>query len=166
LIVLIDGVGGTGKSTTVNGVITTLKLKEKWAKENYAVLATTGLAATNVHGSMVHSWKEGLGFPVHNAKFTELKGQTLIRMQARYKDKLWLIILDENSMLQQKELFYMDQHLNQIMCLRKHFGGVTIVLAGDPGQLPPLREMHFGIQLLGMLVLCNMLFGVRVVPIF
>eukprot|EP00978_Attheya_sp_CCMP212_P042848 scaffold268799_cov35-Attheya_sp.AAC.1 len=64
LIVLI-GLGGTAdKSTTVNAVITTLKQKEGWSDENYAVFATTGLAATNIHGSTVHSWKEGLGFPV------------------------------------------------------------------------------------------------------
>ena len=42
-------------------------------------------------------------------------------------------------MLRQKELFYMDQRLKQIMCSREPFGGVTIVLAGDPGQLPPVK---------------------------
>eukprot|EP00978_Attheya_sp_CCMP212_P024884 scaffold78991_cov48-Attheya_sp.AAC.2 len=138
LIILI-GVGGTGKSTTINGVITTLKLNENWDEDNYAVFATTGLAATNVHGCMVHSWQEGLGFPIEHKPYSELKGQTLKRMQAKFKDKLRLVILDEYSMLRQKELFYMDQRLRQIMCSPEPFGGVTIVLAGDPGQLPPVK---------------------------
>eukprot|EP00978_Attheya_sp_CCMP212_P021862 scaffold64252_cov60-Attheya_sp.AAC.1 len=115
LIILI-GVGGTGKSTTVNGVITTLKLKEHWGEDNYAVFATTGLAATNVHGCTVHSWQDGLGLPI-DVPYTELKGQTLKRMQAKFKDK----------------------RLRQIMCSPEPFGGVTIVLAGDPGQLPPVK---------------------------
>jgi hypothetical protein len=64
-IILMD-VGGNGKckSMMVNEVITTLKLKEDWGEDNYAVFSMTGLALMNVHGSIVHSWKEGLGFPV------------------------------------------------------------------------------------------------------
>jgi ABC-type polysaccharide/polyol phosphate transport system ATPase subunit len=83
LIVLI-GVGGTGKSTMVNGIITrsTLKLKEGWVEDNYAIFATTaGLAAMNVPRSTVYcSWKEGLGFPVGLTKCAALKGQTLPRI--------------------------------------------------------------------------------------
>jgi hypothetical protein len=32
-------------------------------------------------------------------------------------------------------IFIMDQRLRQIMCSQEPFGGVTIVLASDPGQL-------------------------------
>jgi hypothetical protein len=138
LIILI-GLGGTGKSTTVNAVITTLKQEHGWSDENYAVWATTGMAATNIHGSTVHSWKEGLGFPDEKmVKFMPLGATKLIEMQDRYKDKLRLVILDEYSMLHQKQLYYMDARLKQIMCSTEPFGGVTIVLTGDPGQLPPV----------------------------
>eukprot|EP00978_Attheya_sp_CCMP212_P017539 scaffold46862_cov30-Attheya_sp.AAC.2 len=128
LIVLI-GLGGTGKSTTVNAVITTLKQKEGWSDENYAFFVmTAGLAATNIHGSTVHSWKEGLGFPVGKAKFQPLSEKQLDRLQSKFKDKLWLVILDEYSMLRQKEFFYMNSRLIQIMCSQEPlFGGITIV---------------------------------------
>eukprot|EP00978_Attheya_sp_CCMP212_P034908 scaffold149158_cov45-Attheya_sp.AAC.1 len=98
LIVLI-GLGGTGKSTTVNAVITTLKKREGWKDQNYAVFAMTGLAATNIHGNTVHSLKEGLGFPVGKAQFQPLSEKQLDRLQSKYEP----------------------------------FGGITIVLAGDPG---------------------------------
>eukprot|EP00978_Attheya_sp_CCMP212_P003125 scaffold6429_cov29-Attheya_sp.AAC.3 len=91
LIVLI-GLGGTGKSTTVNAVITTLKQeREGWRDENYAVFATTGLAATNIHGSTVHSWKEGLGFLVGKAQFQPRSEKQLDQLQSKFKYKLQAI---------------------------------------------------------------------------
>jgi hypothetical protein len=76
-IILMD-VGGNGKckSMMVNEVITTLKWTEDWGEDNYTVFITTGLAVTNAHRSMVHSWMEGLGFPVNEMACKELKGQT------------------------------------------------------------------------------------------
>eukprot|EP00978_Attheya_sp_CCMP212_P044320 scaffold306817_cov67-Attheya_sp.AAC.2 len=49
--------GGIGK-------LTTMKIKEGWVEDNYAVFVTAGLTAMNVHIRMVHSWKEGLGLSV------------------------------------------------------------------------------------------------------
>jgi ATP-dependent exoDNAse (exonuclease V) alpha subunit len=69
-----------------------------------------------------------------------------MEMQDKYKDNLRLIILDEYSMLHQKQLYYMDNRLKQIMCSTEPFGGVTIVLTGDPGQLPPVGSNSLWIR--------------------
>ena len=103
-----------------------------------AKFATSGVAANLIRGSTVHSSKRGLALPVGNRQFIELKGKTLKRLQKRYAGKLKLVILDEFSMLRQKELHWVDKRLKQIMGNNLPFGGVAIVLIGDPGQLPAI----------------------------
>ena len=41
-------------------------------------------------------------------------------------------------MISQKQLFFIGQHLRQIICIDKPFGGLVVVMFGDPGQLPPV----------------------------
>jgi hypothetical protein len=41
--------------------------------------------------------------------------------------------------LRQKELHYIDRRLKQIMNNLLPFGGLVVVLAGDPAQLPPVQ---------------------------
>ena len=55
-------------------------------------------------------------------------------------DGLKLVILDEFSMLKQRELYFMDHHLRQITGrLTTPFGGVCVVLVGDVAQLWPVK---------------------------
>ena len=49
------------------------------------------------------------------------------------------IIIDEFSMLPQSEVHYIDECLKQIMGNSKPFGGLTVILAGDPAQLPAVK---------------------------
>ena len=65
-----------------------------------------------------------------------MTGRTLIELQQKWKHRK-LLILDEFSMLRQKELFFINERLQQIMCSENLFGGLVVVLIGDPGQLPP-----------------------------
>eukprot|EP00957_Ditylum_brightwellii_P194381 14803892-Ditylum_brightwellii.AAC.1 len=39
-------------------------------------------------------------------------------------------------MMGQKEIYYLDEILKQIICFSTPFGGVTVLLVGDPAQLP------------------------------
>ena len=50
-----------------------------------------------------------------------------------------IIIIDEFFMLSQTLLSFIDKRLKQIMHNQKPFGGLVIVLVGDPGQLPPVN---------------------------
>ncbi len=55
------------------------------------------------------------------------------------KDTCRLIIIDEYSMLSPDNLFYIDSRLKQIMANDDPFGGVVVVLTGDPAQVPPVK---------------------------
>jgi len=59
-------------------------------------------------------------------------------MQKKWKDRK-LIVIDEFSMLRQRELYFINERLKQILCSDALFGGIVVVLIGDPGQLPPVK---------------------------
>ena len=98
-------------------------------------LATTGKAASVIGGSTVHSRKNGIGLPVGRQKYRDLSSNMLKQAQKRFKG-VKLIIIDEYSMLRQKELFYISQILKQISGTNDAFGGFTVLLVGDPAQIP------------------------------
>ena len=136
---IIVGQGGCGKSFTVNAIITSLKEEYNWTEDNFCIYATNGKAATNINGSTLQNFVDGLGLFVVGGNFKKLAGETLIRMQDRMKN-VRLIIIDKFSMLRQCELYYIDERLRQIMGTPdESFGGITIVLTGDPAQLAPVK---------------------------
>jgi hypothetical protein len=49
------------------------------------------------------------------------------------------VIIDEFSMLRQKELHWVDLRLRQAKGNNEPFGGLTGVLSGDTAQLPPVK---------------------------
>eukprot|EP00919_Chromeraceae_sp_WS-2016_P000316 GHVR01000800.1.p2 GENE.GHVR01000800.1~~GHVR01000800.1.p2 ORF type:complete len:116 (-),score=15.11 GHVR01000800.1:202-549(-) len=54
-----------------------------------------------------------------------------------------IIVIDEMSMIGVYQLGAIDGRLRQIMCKPNNvFGGVFLVLCGDIGQLPPVRDTH------------------------
>ena len=53
----------------------------------WLILATTGKAATIIQGSIVHSCGDGLGLPVKNKSFCELKEKRLADFQKRLKTR-------------------------------------------------------------------------------
>lgn len=95
---LLLGKGGTGKSFNLNAVITSLKSRLNFSRENYSKHGTTGIAATNINGTTIQNWRTGLGF--FRDSVQPLSGTTLAEMQEKWKD-CKLIIIDEFSMLRQ-----------------------------------------------------------------
>ena len=134
---ILCGKGGAGKSYTVDCVLSTLKNQYNFREENYLILATSAMAATVISGATVHSPDHGLGIPTGN-RYVELKGNELKKYQTRLK-YLKLLIIDEFSMLGQKELFFVSERLKQIKSNTDIFGGVCVILIGDPAQLPPVQ---------------------------
>ena len=133
---ILLGAGGCGKSHVIDAVLTTLTSTHHWTYEDFSVHATTGKAATNIWGSTFQNFKDGLGF--YGTSYSPLSSSLLGSFQQRMKNKK-LIILDEFSMLRQYEIAYINRRLKEVMVNDKPFGGLTIVLAGDPGQLPPVK---------------------------
>jgi hypothetical protein len=133
---IMVGKGGTGKSTTIQAAEHTLESIH--GVGCVVKLATTGKAASVIGGSTLHSPKTGLGVPVGTDAFTELNGAALRRLQDRLRG-VRLILIDEYSMLRQKELSYIDKILRQVGDADEPFGGFAILLVGDPAQIPAVK---------------------------
>ena len=130
LCLIINGVAGTGKSYLINAIRNLLKSK-------CAITATTGKAAYNIGGITVHSL---LKLPIGSKGNKDLSGQSLCRLQENLND-INYIIIDEYSMLGQVTFGWIDRRCKQTTgCNNKVFGGKSLILTGDPGQLPPVGD--------------------------
>ena len=130
LALIIIGEGGTGKSYLINAIHTLLRAK-------CAVTATTGKAAFNINGVTVHSL---LKLPVSSRGNKDLAGQSLIRLQESLSG-IDYIIIDEYSMLGQTMFGWVDRDCKQASgCHDKLLGNKSVILCGDPAQLPPVAD--------------------------
>ena len=129
LCLIINGVAGTGKSYLINAIRNLLQSK-------CAVTATTGKAAYNIRGITVHSL---LKLPVGSRGNKDLTGQSLSRLQESVSNIGYII--DEYSMLGQVTFGWIDKRCKQATGYNdKVFGGKSLILTGDPGQLPPVAD--------------------------
>ena len=130
LLLIVLGVAGTGKSYLINAIRNLLQY-------SCAVTATTGKASYNINGSTIHSL---LRLPVGSRGNKQLTGTSLIRLQQNLKD-INYIIIDEYSMLGQTMFGWIDRRCRQATGkIDEVFGGKSIILVGDPGQLPPVAD--------------------------
>lgn len=130
--VFVTGRAGTGKSTILNHLsFNTSKI--------IAVCAPTGVAALNVGGQTIHSL---LRLPTGVIADHELDQPTELKKMLAAIDTL---VLDEVSMVSADLMDAIDRSLRQARG-RKHdpFGGVQMIMFGDPYQLPPVppRDPH------------------------
>ncbi|XP_068687691.1 ATP-dependent DNA helicase pif1-like [Montipora foliosa] len=106
-------------------------------KTSCAVTATTGKAAYNINGCTIHSL---LKLPVGTRGNKELTAQALVRLQNNLKGIAYIII-DEYSMLGQTMLGWIDRCCRQATGISDEvFGHLSIILFGDPAQLPPVAD--------------------------
>lgn len=130
--VFLTGSAGSGKTYTLNQYIDYLRAR----RVPVAVTASTGIAATHMNGTTIHSWS-GIGIK------DELSDRDLANLSRkqfladRLKDTAVLII-DEISMLHAKQLNLVNQVLKYVRKNDKPFGGIQVVVAGDFFQLPPI----------------------------
>ncbi len=130
--VFVTGRAGTGKSTILNHLsFHTSKI--------IAVCAPTGVAALNVGGQTIHSL---LRLPTGVIADHDLDQPAELKKMLAAIDTL---VLDEVSMVSADLMDAIDRSLRQARG-RKHdpFGGVQIIMFGDPYQLPPVppRDPH------------------------
>lgn len=133
--VFLTGQAGSGKTYVINQYIDYLH-KHKIAA---AITASTGIAATHIGGSTIHSWS-GMGIKdsLSPSQMATLKTRRYIKK--RYKD-VKVLILDEISMLHRKQFELLDELLKYMKDEPfKPFGGIQIVLSGDFLQLPPVSK--------------------------
>lgn len=134
--VFLTGSAGAGKTHVLNKYLAYLKAR----KVAVAITASTGIAATHMHGMTIHSWA-GIGIK------SSLSDRDLRNMQAKkyLRDKMEavsVLVIDEISMLHQKQLELVDQVLRFFKKNERAFGGIQVVFSGDFFQLPPIGEPH------------------------
>ena len=133
----LTGEAGSGKSYTLNQYI-------KYLREHdiaHAVTASTGIAATHIGGSTIHSYS-GIGA---KDRITEVDAEILTEKEILYKrwNSVNVIIIDEVSMLSAAFIDGLDTIAKAMRRSEKPFGGVQIVFCGDFFQLPPVGRFDF-----------------------
>jgi ATP-dependent DNA helicase PIF1 len=124
--VFVTGRAGTGKSTLLNHLA--------WNTEKQLVIAApTGVAALNVGGQTIHSL---FRLPIGVIADQEIDQSGELRKLLNTIDTL---VIDEISMVNADLLDAIDRSLRQARARKTEpFGGVQLVLFGDPYQLAPV----------------------------
>ena len=125
---IVCGTAGTGKTYLISAVKQVLGAQ-------CVVTATTGIAAFSINGETLHSAPQ---LPIR--EYREFQGDLLRRLQVRLEGKSFLIV-DEMSMIGHKMLSSLDNR----SCAGTGkvdipFGGMSVILMGDFGQLPPVGD--------------------------
>lgn len=131
--VFLTGPAGSGKTFVLNQFIRLAKHEGK----HVSVTATTGLAASHLGGSTIHSWS-GIGVS------DELPGHFLDGLSKGRREiieKTDILIIDEVSMLHDYRLDMVDEACRLIRKrVDEPFGGIQVIMSGDFFQLPPVNR--------------------------
>lgn len=136
--VFLTGAAGTGKTHILNQYINYLKER----KVPLAITASTGIAATHINGMTIHAWA-GIGIK-ENISTKQLKTLAAKKYLAKKMDKVKVLIIDEISMLHQRQLMMVNQVLQYFKMNQLPFGGIQLILCGDFFQLPPVGNESSG----------------------
>lgn len=138
LNVFLTGQAGAGKTYVLNEYIRYLHK----AGTKVAVTATTGIAATHLSGSTIHSFcGMGIQYEMTAGQITGI----LKRNGGSIKERLRgidVLIIDEISMLHRRQFELIDAILQAARDQNTPFGGVQLVLSGDFFQLPPISQRN------------------------
>ena len=143
IFLIIHGGAGSGKSHLINTIATSCEYF--WRLDNKDIddpdipavlkLAPTGKAATGIDGMTMH---QALRF-TYSTKFLTL-AENVRQMIRNSLSCLKLVIIDEMSMMKPDQLYLLHMRLQEIKQNRRPFGGVSVILAGDLMQLPPVKS--------------------------
>nr|WP_194241596.1 AAA family ATPase [Galbitalea soli] len=124
--IFVTGRAGTGKSTLLNHL--------SWnTSKQIVICAPTGVAALNVGGQTIHSL---FRLPIGVIADHEIEQSNELR---KLLGTIETVVIDEVSMVNADLLDAVDRSLRQARARpREPFGGVQIVLFGDPYQLAPV----------------------------
>ena len=128
--VFLTGAPGSGKTYVLNEFIRQARADGA----SVAVTASTGIAATHINGTTIHSWS-GIGLA------TALTDNLVKTVRTRRKRRLQeadILIIVEVSMLHAWLFDMVDRICRIIRRDERPFGGLQVVLSGDFFQLPPV----------------------------
>lgn len=128
---LITGPAGTGKSHAINHLV-------KNANKRFALTASTGIAATHIGGSTIHSFC-GLTPFTEKYQIAKMINSTEKGIEIKKRvDNTDVIVIDEISMLSPDVIDLMDETLKCAAESSLPFGGKQIIMSGDFLQIPPV----------------------------
>lgn len=130
--VFLTGPAGSGKTYVLNEFI---KLQKRQNKK-IAITATTGLAASHMGGTTIHSWS---GISIYQT----LPNNFFSKLPATRKEiiqKADVLIIDEISMMHDFRLDMVNEVCKNLRQNNKPFGGLQVILCGDFFQLPPVNR--------------------------
>ncbi len=133
--VFLTGEPGAGKTHTIGRFVEWLN-KEKHIE--YAITASTGIAASHINGSTIHSWS-GLGIR-RNLDKEQLDGIKRNHWITERIRVVKVLVIDEISMLDAVALNDIHNILCSVHGNGRPFGGIQIVFVGDFFQLPPVSK--------------------------
>lgn len=136
--IFLTGAPGAGKTYVLNEFIRLAKNRGK----NVAVTASTGIAATHIGGTTIHSWS-GLGIQEYVSEHDLARLSTKDKLVKRY-NATDVLVIDEISMLHGRRLDAVNQVAKKLRKSESPFGGMQVILVGDLFQLPPVERerMH------------------------
>ncbi|HCH21441.1 MAG TPA: ATP-dependent endonuclease [Bifidobacterium sp.] len=128
--VFLTGAPGAGKTYVLNEFVRQARADGA----SVSVTASTGIAATHINGTTIHSWS-GVGL-------ANVLSDSLVKtIRTRRKRKIQaadILVIDEVSMLHAWLFDMVDQVCRILRNDRRPFGGLQVVLSGDFFQLPPV----------------------------
>ncbi|CAG8821888.1 19167_t:CDS:1, partial [Cetraspora pellucida] len=140
LRVIIMGTAGTGKSYLIKAIRGLLmQMTGIESMSPVLVLAPTGVAAFNINGRTIHS---ALSIAINSTNNLDIDSERLKQLQERLRSVKYLII-DEKSMVGHRLLALIDMRLCQAFPEQTNelFGGRSVIMVGDFGQLPPVLDL-------------------------
>jgi ATP-dependent DNA helicase PIF1 len=132
--VFLTGPAGSGKTHLLNKYINFLK-------DNYVdvgITASTGIAATHMGGTTIHSWT-GMGIKDDLSKYDLEELKTRKYLKNRF-DRTQVLVIDEVSMLHHFRLDLINKICQYMKNSLLPFGGIQVILCGDFFQLPPIAR--------------------------
>ena len=132
--VFLTGAPGAGKTYILQKFIEAAEAEGK----RIAVTASTGIAASHIGGTTIHSWS-GLGIMdvISEHDIDKLGGNE--RLVKRY-NSTDILVIDEVSMLHGFRLDMINSLAKVLRFSDKAFGGMQVILVGDLFQLPPVTR--------------------------
>jgi ATP-dependent exoDNAse (exonuclease V) alpha subunit len=132
--VFLTGAPGAGKTYILNEFINSAIRRGK----RVAVTASTGIAATHIGGTTIHSWS-GLGIKDSLSEWDLDRMKQTDRLVQRY-NSVDVLVIDEISMLHGARLDMVNQVCKLLRENNAPFGGLQVILVGDLFQLPPVSR--------------------------
>ncbi len=132
--VFLTGPPGAGKTYVLNEFIRRAQRKG----ETVAVTASTGIAATHIGGTTIHSWS-GLGIRETLSDWDRDRLIQTERLVKRY-NAADVLVIDEVSMLHGHRLDMVNEVCKLLRKSQEPFGGLQVIMVGDLFQLPPVNR--------------------------